>query len=173
VSMLTADQQRLKLDVSRRSEIFSVASKSLKAIQQKKNKLDTPTIATIENIFLQYEISPAKYHEGKLNGVDCREVMMKAKSLFHDIKPLLLSIDHLNRCSDETIIQHCNIFQDILVTVDLICSKVRIKRGELKESDVSDLKRAQQSLDYLWSSAGMSFTPKIHGVLSHVVKQVE
>jgi len=173
VTTLTAEQERLKLDVSRRREIFSVASKALKAIQQSKNKVDTPTVAAIENIFLEFDISPAKYHGGKLNGVDCRESMMKAKSLFNNIKPLLLSISHPNRCSDETIIQRCDIFQDILVTLDFICSKIRIKRGEVKDSDISELKRAAQSLDYLWSSAGLSFTPKIHGVLSHAVEQVE
>ncbi len=162
-----------KLGVSTKREIFLEASKALKETQHKKNKSDTPTIATIENIFLDYEISPAKYHGGKLNGVDCREVMLKAKCLFHDIKCLLLLISHSNICSDEIIIQRCDIFQDILVTLDLICSKIRIRRGELKENDVSELKSAQLSLDYLWSAAGLSFTPKIHGVLSHAVEQVE
>ena len=103
------------------------ASKALKEIRQKKTKSDTPMVATIENIFLTYEISPTKYHGGKLNGVDCREVMYKAKDLFHDVKPLLLSISHPNKCSNEMIIQQCNIFQDILVKLDLICSKIRIK----------------------------------------------
>jgi len=50
---------------------------------------------------------------------------------------------------------------------------MRIKQGKLKENDISELKRATQSLDYLWNSAGLSFTPKIHGVLSHAVEQVE
>ena len=170
---LTAEQQRLKVDVSTKREQFMEASKALKEIQQKKTKSDSPTVATIENIFIDYEISPAKYHGGKLNGVDCREVMLKAKSLFCDIKRLLLSISHPDRCSDEIIIQRCDIFQDILVTLDLICSKIRIKRGELKENDIAELRRAQQSLDYLWSAAGLSFTPKIHGLLAHAVEQVE
>jgi hypothetical protein len=173
VSTLTADLECLKKDVSTRREICSTASKALKAIQQRKDKSDTPTVATMENIFLQYEISPAKYHGGKLNGVDCREVMTKAKVLFRDIKSLLLSISHPNRCSDDTIIKCCNIFQDILVTMDLICSKIRVKRGELKGSDVAEVKRAKESLDYLWSSAGLSFMPKIHGLLAHAVEQVE
>ena len=146
---------------------------TLVLIQQNKNKADIPTVAAIENIFLEFDISPAKYHGGKLNGIDCRESMVKAKSLFHNIKPLLLSISHPNRCSDETIIQHCDIFQDILVTLDLICSKIRIKRGEIKDSDILEVKRASRSLDYLWNSAGLSFTPKIHGVLSHAAEQVE
>jgi hypothetical protein len=173
VSTLTVEQERLKLDIFRRHEMFSAASKALKAIQQNKNKADIPTVAAIENIFLEFDISPAKYHGGKLNGIDCRESMVKAKSLFHNIKPLLLSISHPNRCSDETIIQHCDIFQDILVTLDLICSKIRIKRGEIKDSDILEVKRASRSLDYLWNSAGLSFTPKIHGVLSHAAEQVE
>jgi len=112
VSALTANQQHLK---------------HLRKFDRKKTKSDTARVATIENIFLTYEISPAKYHGGKLNGVDCREVMYKAKDLFHDVKHLLLSISHPHRCSNEMIIQRCNIFQDILVTLVLICSKIRIK----------------------------------------------
>jgi hypothetical protein len=100
------------------------ASKALKEVQKAKIKLDVPTIATMENIFLEYKMSPAKYHGGKLNGVDCHEVMLQAKSLFFNIKTLLLSISHPDRCLDDTIVHHCNIFQDILVTLDLICSKL-------------------------------------------------
>jgi hypothetical protein len=66
VSALTANQQHLKSEVSSRREIFMDASKSLKEIRQKKTRSDTPTVATIENIFLTYEISPTKYHGGNL-----------------------------------------------------------------------------------------------------------
>ena len=60
-----------------------------------------------------------------------------------------------------------------MIDVDNIETKIRIERGQLKENDISELKRATKSLDYLWNSAGLSFTPKIHGVLSHAVEQVE
>jgi hypothetical protein len=60
-----------------------------------------------------------------------------------------------------------------LIDVDNIKTKIRIERGKLKENDISELKRATQSLDYLWNSAGLSFTPKNHGVLSHAAEQVE
>ena len=59
------------------------------------------------------------------------------------------------------------------MTLDLICSKLRIKRGELKPNDILLLRRARESLNYLWSDAGMSFTPKIHGVLAHAAEQAE
>jgi len=99
IATLTVEQKQLKQDVSSTRDVFVAASKALKEFQSKKTKVDIPTVATMENIFLQYKISPAKYHGGKLNGVDCCEVMSQAKSLFFSIKTLLLSISHPNRCS--------------------------------------------------------------------------
>jgi hypothetical protein len=48
----------------------------------------------MENILLKYEISPARYHGGKLNGVDCWEFMSKAKDICSEIQAMLLSVDH-------------------------------------------------------------------------------
>jgi len=173
IKSLLDQQKRLKADASAKRKIFAEASKALKDIQSKKSKIDTPTIATMENIFLKFEVSPAKYHGGKLNGVDCREVMSRAKDLFRDIQELLLSIVHPQRCSEETIKARCNICRDILATLDLICSKNRIRQGNLQDNDLSELRRAIESLDYLWEHAGLSFTPKIHGMLAHAADQVE
>jgi len=33
--------------------------------------------------------------------------------------------------------------------------------------------RSIDNLKYFWSSAGLSFTPKIHGMLGHIADQVE
>jgi hypothetical protein len=79
VSVLTTEQQRLKLDISTKRKIFLEASKALKETCQEKNKSDTPTIATIENIFLDYEISPAMYHGGKLNGAEFQKTVESRK----------------------------------------------------------------------------------------------
>jgi hypothetical protein len=46
------------------------------------------------SILSHFEICPAWYHGGKLNGVDCREFMSKVKAFFTEIKEMLLSIDH-------------------------------------------------------------------------------
>jgi hypothetical protein len=40
----------------------------------------------MENILLKYEISPARYHGGKLNEVDCRELIYKAVTIFERLK---------------------------------------------------------------------------------------
>jgi hypothetical protein len=55
----------------------------------------------------------------------------------------------------------------------LICSKLQIKQGNLLFKDLSELRRAIESLDYLWDHAGLSFTPKIHGMLALATDQVE
>ena len=148
------------------------ASKVLKELQAKKMKLDKPTIAAIENILLKYEISPARYHGGKLNGVDCRELMYKSVPIFEEIEQLLLSIDHPQRCSSHTIRQRCKVYCDTLITLDLISSKNGIKLEHLKDGDLSDLRRAIVNLSYLWEQAGLSFTPKIHGVLAHAAVEL-
>jgi hypothetical protein len=126
IKSLLDQQKRLKADASAKRKIFAEAFKALKDIQSKKSKIDTPTIATMENIFLKFEVSPAKYHGGKLNGVDCRKVMSRAKDLFRDIQELLLSIVHPQRCSEETIKARCTICRDILATLDLICEIYKI-----------------------------------------------
>lgn len=35
------------------------------------------------------------------------------------------------------------------------------------------LRRAMDNLSYLWSHAGLSFKPEIHGMIWHVAEQVE
>jgi hypothetical protein len=62
---------------------------------------------------------------------------------------------------------------DCLVTLDLISSKIRIKHGNLTDEDVRVLQRALKNLNYLWTQVGLSFTPKIYGVLAHAADQVE
>jgi hypothetical protein len=57
--------------------------------------------------------------------------------------------------------------------LDFIASKIRIKHGNITDGDVSDLRQSIENLDYLWTLAGLSFTPKIHGMLSHAADQVE
>ncbi len=88
----------------------------MKKIQSEKTKLDIPIVAGIENIFLNYNIAPAAYHGGKLDGVDCQEVLRVAHSLFADIKNYLLPISHPDRCINEVLISICDLHADISIT---------------------------------------------------------
>jgi hypothetical protein len=94
IEWLSQEQKRLKANASDKRKTFLDTSKALKEDQAKKTKIDRPTTATMENILSNYEICPARYHGGKLNGVDCRELMSKAKEIFGEIQAMLLSVDH-------------------------------------------------------------------------------
>jgi hypothetical protein len=99
--------------------------------------------------------------------------MSKAKLILPEVEVVLHSIEHPYQCSSQTIEQQCKIYCDILVTLDLFALKIRIKQGLLTDMDTCDLRRSIGSLDYLWTLAGLSFTPQIHSVLAHVVDQAE
>ncbi len=167
------EQKRLQQDLTLKRKQLKEARSALKKIQSEKTKMDNPTIAEVENLLSDYGITPAKYHGGKLNGVDCREVMSHAKTLFEQIKTLLLSVSRADQCSDAQVKHVCRIHRDIFVTLDTISSKIRMKNGEPTQEDFEILKRSLLSLDDLWTQASMSYTPKIHGILSHAAEQVQ
>jgi hypothetical protein len=53
-----------------------------------------PVFANIENILLEFGISAAPYHGGKLNGVDCQELIKLAKPILNNSK-LCCSLFHI------------------------------------------------------------------------------
>jgi hypothetical protein len=63
----------------------------------------------MDSLLEQYGITPAKYYGGKLNGVDCHEVMSHAKNLLDEIEALLLSVLHTDGAmmlSSSACVQH-------------------------------------------------------------------
>jgi hypothetical protein len=84
----------------------------------------------------------------------------------------LLTVDHPDRCSDDEIVKHCTVFALICTTLDTISSKSRIKFQEPGDEDYDILQKALQNLDNLWKNAGLSYTPKLHSVLVHNIKQM-
>jgi hypothetical protein len=54
----------------------------LSETKAKNRKKKFPMVASILALFEDYNISPASYHGGKLDGVDCREVLGWASELF-------------------------------------------------------------------------------------------
>jgi len=89
-------------------------------------------------MLLQHNISAAAYHGGKLNGVDCRELIQFAKPIFGKIETYLLSSSNPDRCSDNTFIKTCSLYRDLFVTLDNLSSKFCMKHGEPKEEDYKE-----------------------------------
>ncbi len=94
ITQIISQKKNLEKELGRKRKALSDAKKDLKKLQMDKTKMDMPTVASIENMFLNYSISPAAFHGGKLNGVDCRGVMALASTLFEEINQLLLSVPH-------------------------------------------------------------------------------
>jgi hypothetical protein len=150
----------------------SDAKAALKKLQESKNKIQMHVFAKIENILLEFGISAAAYYGGKLNGVDCHELIKLAKQIFERFQGCLLSVSHPNRCGKDLNINACNLHRHICVTLDALTSKIRMKKGEQQEEDYELAEKHLRNLHYLWTQAKLSFMPKIHGLLSHTVPQM-
>jgi hypothetical protein len=89
--------------------------------------------------------------------------MKQAKPLFANIMLLLLSVSHPDRCKDDVITCNCELFQDICVTLDKMRSKMRINNGLPTQEDFMILQCALYNLNYAWTQAGISYTPRFMG----------
>ena len=76
----------------------------------------------IENLLMQFNISAAAYHGGKLNGMHCHRVMQQAQLVFQEIQQLLMQSSSAERCDDEKIMFECALHHNICLTLDTICS---------------------------------------------------
>ena len=142
--------------------------------EKKKKKLETPVLAEIENILKKRNISAAAYHGGKLNGVDCRELLTIAMDLFNDaIQPYLLSVVNPDKCEDSMIINSCTLHRDISMTLDVLCSLLRMKNGEPQQEHFDKADAHLSNLQKLWQKASLSITPKMHTLLNHSVHQMK
>jgi hypothetical protein len=77
----------------------------------------------IENIFKEHNISAAAYHGGKLNDIDCHELLKLAKPIFSHLETQLHSVTHPDRCIDDEII---NAFNEICTILDYLASELRM-----------------------------------------------
>jgi len=146
---------------------MQAARKNLKSVRAKKSKIDFPIFSKVENILKEYNISAALYHGGKLNMVDCHELIRLAKPIFLQLETELLSVTHEDRCSKEKIIDACHLHCDICVMLDLAASKLRLKNGEPCQQDYQALEKCIEKLHELWALAQLNYTPKMHSILNH------
>ncbi len=82
-----------------------------------------PLFAEIENILLEFGITTAAYHGGKLNGVDCCELLKLAQDIFECFKVCLLSVSHPGMCSENIIVNACDLHWDSCIILDALTSK--------------------------------------------------
>jgi hypothetical protein len=122
----------------------------------------------VENILKEHNISAAAYHGGKLNGFNCHELIQLAKPIFSHFETQLLSITHADRCSDEKIINACNLHHDICTMLDYLASKLRLKCGKPTKDDYEVVQKCLCKIHELWVLVRLNFTPKMHCVSIHI-----
>jgi hypothetical protein len=135
IAGMVQNRKNIKADLALKRKNAANSKLQLKNIRNAKLKVEMPFFSEIENILLEYGITSAAYHGGKLNGVDCCELLSRGKSIFERFKGCLLAVSHPGRCSDDIIVQACDLHRDICVTLDSFTSKLRMKNGEPQEND--------------------------------------
>jgi hypothetical protein len=80
ISLMTDERKRMKTGITHKQKLVGKKKKISKKIQSDKKQIDLPVTVEIENILLQYNISAAAYHGGKL--VDCQELICLSKPIF-------------------------------------------------------------------------------------------
>jgi hypothetical protein len=113
ITELVEERNFFEKEITVKRKLVTERKKKLQQIRGKKNKIDLPVTADIENILNKYNIMAAAYHGGKLNGVDCRELIGLTKEIFPLLQDQLLAVTHTDRCSAEVIIDTCTVHRDI------------------------------------------------------------
>lgn len=173
ITQLIQQRKDIEKELTSRRKVLAQKKKDFQELVKKKKKIDLPVTADLENILNGYNITAAAYHGGKLNGVDCRELIRLTKEILPLFQAQLLNVSHPERCSSDTIVQTCEVHNDLFATLDLISSKIRLKHKEPTQQDYDVLERSLHNLDYLWKVANLSYTPKIHSILAHALEQMK
>jgi hypothetical protein len=108
---------------------------------------------------------PAAYHGGKLNGVDCCEIIHLDKPLFSHFETQLLSVAHFDRSCGNKIINFCHVYH-YMCHAQHMASKIRMKCSEPKEDDYQLVDICLGKLHKLWGLRHFNFTPKMHCLLN-------
>ncbi len=116
--VVTADmvqkRKNMEAELSVKRKNAANSKLELKNIRKAKLKVQMPVFPDIENILLEYGITSEAYQSGKLNGVDCHELLSLGKTIFECFNGCLLSVSHPGRCCDDIIVQACDLHHDIV-----------------------------------------------------------
>ena len=87
--------------------------------------------------------------------------------IFSRFQTQLLSVTHSGRCSDDMIVNACNLHCDICSMLDYLASKLRMKCGEPTKDDCQVVEKCLAKIHELWVLARLNFTPKMDSMLNH------
>ncbi len=87
----------------------------------------------------------------------------------------MLGYQHNNpdRCPYGEIMLTCELHGQICGVLDSLSSILRMKYSKPQQEDYKKAETALKNLDYLWSTAKLAKTPKLHSLLDHALKQAK
>ena len=133
IDALVLSHKKLQEDVMLKRKIVSTTKKMLKKIREGRHKSELTIWCNIEKILQQHNITPAEYHGGVLNGALSCRLMAKSKKVFQEIKDYLVSLQYIDKCSNDKIASTCETFSEIFAALNVLSSKLQMKHGEPKE----------------------------------------
>ena len=117
-----------------------------------------------------FKIFRGNYHGGSFNGVQRRQVMLRAKEIFKEIEDYLLTLTEDAKLKKE--IKHmCTQLTALLQGFDVGFSILRLIHGTVTQSDYDRLERVIKAVDKIWTELGLSKTPKYHASMHHAMPQ--
>jgi hypothetical protein len=87
--------------------------------------------------------------------------------MFSPFEMLLLSVTHTDRCSEDKIINSCNLQCGMSIMLYYLASKLMMKFGEPKEDDYQLVEKCLGKLHDLCFLACLDFKPKMYSLLNH------
>jgi hypothetical protein len=131
--------------------------------------------AKLEQIYLrQYGVDRAAHHGGDLTGGCVKRMMSNAKELFGEMSGYLDGVAEDNGVSEEIreeMRMRLDLYSTCLQQFDGFFSRLRIRKGEVKDLDVL----VEETKTYLnaamgsWRQLKLSVTPKLHLLEVHAI----
>ena len=128
----------------------------------------------------KYNVTPSKYHGGKMEGPAVRNMLEHGKEIFDDITNFIHtnlgnedSRDLRNYASNEEVKKTCEKYGSLCVILDAVVSYIYSVDNTFDNDHIEELERRLSLLRKAWASTSLSFTPKMHLLLDHISNQVQ
>jgi hypothetical protein len=176
----TRERDSVKIELTKRRSSKRGARKAERELRLKRGKMEKPFRVYVEmDIFPKYKVYMSSYHGGNMEGPAVRRLMIDAKEVFEEIgnfvKESLGAEEQRSKeiAGDLEIDQVCGKTASLFLLLDSVFSYIYGIRGKATEEQIVILEqRLLQVLYCDWRDAGMSFTPKFHTLLDHLLEQI-
>ena len=173
--------EQMKLTMKDLQKSKRTAVEKEQSIRKKRGKMEKSMRVSIElDLLPKYNVTPSKYHGGKMEGPAVRNMLEHGKEIFDDITNFIHtnlgnedSRDLRNYASNEEVQKTCEKYGSLCVILDAVVSYIYSVDKTFDNDHIEELERRLSLLRKAWASTSLSFTPKMHLLLDHISNQVQ